>query len=279
MYGHETGATCQWESFDPAEAALVTAKLQQHVRLTEDGEPAKLAPGYINKHLSALRQVVHTAWLMGLIDADQRERIKAAIKSAKGSRLKPGRNLADAEVAKLLSVCDDSLIGIRNAAIVAVLYSTGMRRAEVAGARRENYDPGERSLRVVGKGDKERTVYLIDGAAELLGVWLSRVQRREGPLFCAITRWGKASPVDPLAPRSIGAILGEVRAAAEVAPTSPHDFRRTFIGDLLDKGVDLVTVQDLVGHASPSTTAAYDRRPERQRKAAANRRRLPGSAK
>jgi integrase len=61
-------------------------------------------------------------------------------------------------------------------------------------------------------------------------------------------------------------------------PYRAHDFRRTFIGELLDAGVDLATAQALVGHSSPATTARYDRRPEKTRREAVNRLRLPSRA-
>ncbi|MEU6731293.1 site-specific integrase [Nonomuraea wenchangensis] len=78
-----------------------------------------------------------------------------------------------------------------------------------------------------------------------------------------------------------GPRLKRIGQAAEREPMiggqkfASHDFRRTFIGDLLDAGVDLATAQALAGHASPTTTARYDRRPKRTRRAAVNRLRMP----
>ena len=65
------------------------------------------------------------------------------------------------------------------------------------------------------------------------------------------------------------------REEAGLKPFSPHDLRRTFAGDLLDAGVDLSTVQDLMGHANPATTKVYDRRDDRRKREAAARVRVP----
>lgn len=275
LYGHPSGATVAWEALTPAQAAQIAAALQRHVRLTPDGDLTPPAPGYVNKHLSAVRQITRTCWRLGLIDAEQRDRMIEAVKSVDGKRLPPGRSIPDAEVAALRAVCDDSLISVRNEAIIAVLHATGMRRAELAGARRENYNPGEGELTVIGKRNRERLVYLNDDAMAVLGRWLSRIDRREGPLVCAITRWGKPVPDRHLSPSSIGFILEGMWKAAELPRMSPHDFRRSFIGDLLDSGVDMAVAQQLVGHANVNTTAKYDRRPARVRRAAAKQRKLP----
>lgn len=263
-----------WGSIRFAHAARIKKKLTTRTRLV-DGEARPLAPAYINAHLSALRGVLDASHSLGYIDGDELARIRKAVVNVSGTRLPAGRNLAAAEQAAMLRACPrDTLLGARNAAVIALLCATGLRRAEVATARREHYDPGERALRVIGKGDRQREVYVNEDAAVYIGSWLAKLDGRTGPLFVPVDRWGRLLNRH-LTPRAIGVIIDEVRRAAGLPRLTPHDFRRTFIGDLLDDGTDLATAQALVGHSSPATTAGYDRRPAAARKAAANRLRLP----
>jgi integrase len=244
-----------------------TMKIRSH--LLQPDEHGKIpAPSYFNKHLSALRRVLEEAWLLGHMAAEDYHRARN-IKNSKGTRLPAGRNIAVSEAAALLQVCfaDDSPAGARDAALIAFLHSTGGRRKEAAAASREDYDPGSRTLTVIGKGNKEHELNLHEQAGVFLGKWLARNTRRDGPLFCPIDKHGNVK-ANHMTPGSIGLIINKRRVQAGLPPLSPHDFRRTFIGDLLDEGVDLVTVQQLVGHALPGTTARYDRRPGRVKKAA-----------
>ena len=238
-------------------------------RLLEADPP--LAPTYFNKHLSALRRVLKEAWRLELMSAEDYHRA-ADLNASKGSRLPKGRSLAPAEIVALLQVCaaDTSPAGVRDAALIAVLQSTGGRRAEIASARREDYEPGSRTLRIIGKRNKERDLDLHEQAAVYLGRWLARLGRGSGPLFCPIDRWGNVKNA-PLTPAAIGQIINRRRFEAELPALSAHDFRRTFVGDLLDEGVDLATAQQLAGHSSPKTTASYDRRPHAARKKAVER--------
>jgi integrase len=96
----------------------------------------------------------------------------------------------------------------------------------------------------------------------------------EGPLFCPINRAGLLSKDRHLSGEAIRQILRRRAQAAGLADISPHDLRRTFAGDLLDAGVDLAVVQTLMGHASPVTTAKYDRRGIRASREAAEKLRL-----
>ncbi|MEU7942428.1 tyrosine-type recombinase/integrase [Microbispora bryophytorum] len=272
------GATLHWEQLTYAHTS--------HIRtlLIEQG----WAPAYINKHLVALRRVLKEAWRLGQMSAEQRDRA-SDLPPVKGTRLPAGTHVPPESLAAVLGVCDAAatselethrIAGARDGAILAALYSTGCRRAELTGLALADYDPGTRSLRVRGKGGKERLVYLIPDAMARLEQWIALRGRTPGALFPPLRKGGhlridgRGRPVH-MTPRALGTILDARYAQALVARRTPHDFRRTFVGELLDAGVDLATTQALVGHASPATTARYDRRPERRRQEATDKLTLP----
>lgn len=231
------------------------------------------SPAYVNKHLVALRRVLKEAWRLGQTSAEDYARA-SDLAPVRQTRLPTGHHVPKEVVGAALSTCDDSTAGIRDAALIATLYSTGCRRAELAGLMLADYDPGARSLRVRGKRDKERLVYLTTDAIGLLERWLAVRGGGTGPLFSPISKAGRIRP-RPLSGQGIADILSRRLGEAGASRRTAHDFRRTFIGELLDAGVDLATAQALVGHSSPATTARYDRRPERTRREAVDRLTLP----
>jgi site-specific recombinase XerD len=231
---------------------------------------------HVNKHMSALRGVLRECWRANLMSAED-FRLALDVENVTGSREPTGRSIHADEFASLLAVClsdERGPLGTRDAALVATLQSTGIRRSEAAGALIERYDHGERSLRVIGKGNKERTVYLHPTAIPYVDRWLVAVGARRGPFFRRVDKWENIT-AKPLASRTIGYIVNERREAAGLPPMSTHDFRRTFIGDFIDAGGDLVQAQKLAGHASATTTAGYDRRPGRALRTAVDRLKLP----
>jgi site-specific recombinase XerD len=159
-------------------------------------------------------------------------------------------------------------LATRDAALLAVLYGSGLRRAEAVALDIADYDKQAGTLKVRGKGNKERLAHLSDGGEAALDGWLAIRGDIPGPLFVPINRGGRLT-FRRLAGQGILHIGRQRQCAAGVAAFSPHDLRRTFIGDLLDAGADLSTVQQLAGHAQIQTTARYDRRGEATRKRAA----------
>ncbi|WP_433501288.1 tyrosine-type recombinase/integrase [Sphaerimonospora sp. CA-214678] len=237
------------------------------------------SPAHVNKHLVALRRVLKEAWRLGLMSGEDFQRA-ADLPAYTHTRVPAGRHVQAEILTAALAGCDEdpSPAGRRDGAMLAALYSTGCRRAEIAGLTLADLDLDARSLRVRGKGDKERLVYLTGEAVERLELWLEVRGRVTGPLFCPINKAGRLRYAH-MTGQAVADIVSRRLSSAGASKRTPHDFRRTFIGELLDAGVDLATAQALVGHASPATTARYDRRPERRRREAVDRLNIPPAAR
>ena len=203
---------------------------------------------------------------LGLIDSDSLTRA-LDVRRVRGQRVAKGRSLDAHAIAQLIAACDrTTAIGTRNAAIVAIGFGCGLRRAELVGLDVADVLEGGAVLRVRGKGNKERLVYLPDGAVTYLAVWLDNRGRQEGPLFCAAGRAGAAPR--RLVEQTIYDVSQSLAAKAGIGQVAPHDLRRGFVSTLLDQGVSLSTVASMAGHANVSTTARYDRRGERAKREA-----------
>jgi site-specific recombinase XerD len=157
---------------------------------------------------------------------------------------------------------------------MAVLYAAGLRRAELVALDADDYDPETGALVVSGKGNKERTAYIDNGAADAVVAWLSERGPEPGPLFCPVSQAGHVD-VRPMTAQAVYAILQARARKAKVKSFSPHDLRRSCVSDLLDAGVDISVVQRFVGHANVTTTARYDRRGEQAKKKAAKSLHVP----
>lgn len=151
-------------------------------------------------------------------------------------------------------------LGLRDLAILEVLYSCGFRVSELEALTMSSIDFDERLVRVIGKGDKERIVPIGRQALQAVRNYLEATQylrrsnvylSRDEPLF--INFRGRA-----LSGRSIGRIIKKYAIESGLtADVSPHSMRHTFATHLLDGGADLRAVQELLGHESLSTTQKY----------------------
>ncbi len=183
----------------------------------------------------------------------------------------PGRAIRQGELHALLDACsrDSSPAGVRDAAMIALLYGTGLRRAELAGLKREHYSPEGSELKVLGKGNKERMVYPVGGAAAALADWLVLRGDEQGPLFLAINKGGKVLPGGIKEHAVYKMLAKRTRQARLPEELTPHDLRRSFASELFRRKTPTATVQRMMGHASPTTTIRYDRSGEEAEREAA----------
>lgn len=202
------------------------------------------------------------------------------VHDVRGQALEAGRYIPRAEFDALLSVCFNdrkknggrATRGVRDAALMTLAWVSGMRRSEIVGLDLADLDRSGGKWRVTirhGKGDKSRRMMLADSGKRRLREWLSVRGLDDGPLFCPIGKGDKVGLGRRLTDDGLAKMLAERATAAGLdKPVAWHDFRRTFASNLLDNSVDIVTVQKLMGHASPTTTSRYDRRGERTQDAA-----------
>ena len=143
----------------------------------------------------------------------------------------------------------------RDAAVLALLYGSGLRISEALGLRRQDMpEPGSGDvIRVTGKGNKQRLVPVLPAVAQLIADYLRLCpyQGNELPLFVG-------AKGGPLSPRIVQMAMARLRGALGLAPTAtPHALRHSFATHLLSRGGDLRSIQELLGHASLSTTQIY----------------------
>lgn len=221
--------------------------------------------------LSAVRGVAKEAWQMGQIRTDTYMRIKE-VKAPRGSTLPAGRALPLSQMNLLLQACRSQTgpIAARDLAMVSILMVCGLRRSELVSINREAVNREQASIKILGKGNKERMVYLDDEAMVDVSEWMDEFLPYDtGPLFPRIRRGGDVTN-QRLSDQSVRYILENRCIQAGIDVARPHDMRRSFITHLLDS-VDPLTVQAMAGHASMQTTARYDRRGEKRKQEAANK--------
>lgn len=243
----------------------------QHVQALRSVLMRDYEPATANKFMAAIRGVMRQAWLLGYITAEEYGRIKE-VKGVKGSTLPAGRALTEAEITALLNHCaqDDRPSGARDGALIVLLRVAGLRRAELVGLQLSDYDRVNQLLRVQGKGNKEREVPVNRDAQQALADWLSVRGGTSGFIFCPINKSGRVNTRRPITAQAVYNIVNTRADAAGVRKLSPHDFRRTFVSDLLDAGADISTAQKLAGHSNVATTQRYDRRDVASRRDAVN---------
>ena len=229
----------------------------------------------INAYLCALKGVARAAWALDQINDHELQRI-TTIKQLRFYRQPAGRALTFREGRKMLEACSsDNPQQIRDLAILSLLLGCGLRRAEVPALQMNQVHLDGGYIRLIGKGNKERTVYLNGEVKENLTNWINYRGAEDGFVFGRFTKGCKHLVLNkPLVERYIGKIVERYQqngGQGATKPATPHDLRRTFATRLLDKGVDVSLVKTLMGHASVATTALYDRRGEESLREAASK--------
>ena len=246
-----------WTGLDPAHVRAFAAR--QHA--------GGLAPRSIQRHLSAVRsfydfllreaQVQREGSAAPLAEQDLRAlRTNPArgVRAPKAARRLPVTLDAD-QMARLLAIPETAPLAVRDRAIMELLYSSGLRLAELTALDLVHVDLPDRTVRVLGKGRKERAVPLGRVAAEALERWLK--QR---------TAWAAGAEAALFVGRG-GRRLGRREIQKRVAlwarrqglaqHVHPHLFRHSFASHLLESGAELRGVQELLGHADIATTQIY----------------------
>ncbi len=212
-----------------------------------------LQPRSLARHVVSLRNFFRFLHQDGQVSTD----ITAEIDSPQVGRSLP-KFLAMDEVEKLLKQPDLSKpIGLRDKAMLELLYATGMRVSEIISLRTEDFDRNMGILRCLGKGNKERLIPVGRSALSAVETYLregrSRLLKKgESPYLFLNHRGSKLSRVG-----FWKIISGYGRQAAIAAPLTPHVVRHSFATHLLERGADLRSIQLMLGHSDISTTQIY----------------------
>ena len=216
-------------------------------------EHAHWPPRTIARRLSALRRFYQHLEREGRISSNPCDRVDAP----RLGRPLPGV-LSEQEVERLLAAPDlDTALGLRDRAMLEVLYATGLRVSELVGLRSEQVNLLQGVLRVIGKGDRERLVPLGEPSMDWLERFLERGRadilgaKRSSALFP--TSRGRA-----MTRQAFWHLVKRYAVRAGISrDISPHTLRHAFATHLLDHGADLRVVQMLLGHRDISTTQIY----------------------
>ena len=260
------GVSRGWARSADAAVGYLAARTRRGKR----GDPG-LAPSTLRRRAAAIKGFYRFAYGEGLIAVD----VAAHVDLPRPSRLLP-ETLTVAETERLLEAAggDDPDASspaaghpgrthvLRDRALLEVLYAAGLRISEAVGLDREDLSVDGAFVRVIGKGDKERLVPVGDVALDWLDRWMTgprgallalghAAPARGGPLFLG-DRGGRLARQQAWA-----AVKRAARRAGLADRVSPHTLRHSFATHLLEGGADLRIVQELLGHASISTTQLY----------------------
>lgn len=211
----------------------------------------------VARRVAAARSFSTWAMRTGLLATDVAARLESPRPRRHLPEVLDPRQAAETLRTSDLGAAEGEPLALRDRLVVELLYSCGIRVAELCGLDVDDVDRERRLLRVVGKGDSERAVPYGVPAERALRSWLDAGRRalagpRSGAALLLGARGGR------LDPRAARRIVNEVSAATPGSPTiSPHALRHSSATHLLEGGADLRHVQELLGHSTPATTQVY----------------------
>ena len=213
-------------------------------------EEGRLSAASINREISSLRSLFRWLLRTGVVSRD----VAAPVASLKTSRRLPAF-VPESRMSGIVSDCEqdsDDFTRERNSLIVLLFYACGLRLAELVGIDRRDFSEDYTSLRIRGKGDKERRVY-FDAKAKLhLQDYLRSRTDANPALFVTLD-----APFDRLKISGVEIRLRELGRELNLDKIHPHKFRRTMATRAIDKGMPIEQVQKILGHSQIGTTMQY----------------------
>lgn len=254
-YTADLAAFLAFTGTDPADPGAASALTLRAARAwLADSVARGAARSTVSRHVAALRNFSAWAHREGLAPTDA----AAALASARADQRLP--RVVDQDEAAALLECArsrasaDDPVSVRDWAILELIYATGIRVSEACSLTTSSVDPAALTVRVVGKGDKERTVPFGVPARDALDQWTVRARPSLAVGTDALFVGAKGGPIDP---RVVRAMIHRMCARAGVRDIAPHGLRHSAATHLLQGGADLRAVQEILGHSSLATTQRY----------------------
>jgi len=252
-YRRDLSGACDWLAItrDVTLGESTTDDLVAFLRARRAGG---LAAATVARQISALRMFYRFQMAEGLRQDDPTRHMEAP---------RPWRNLprclSEDDVEALLAVPDpDEARGLRDIALLEILYATGMRVSELLNLRIQDVNPQAGFVLVRGKGDKERMVPLGEKAADAVTIYQRDGRPHLGQATATDLLFPGRRPGRPLTRQAFWKNLRRLALAAGIeGQLSPHTLRHSFATHLLEHGADLRAVQALLGHADITTTQIY----------------------
>ncbi|WP_286241110.1 tyrosine-type recombinase/integrase [Neptuniibacter halophilus] len=244
--------------------------------LIETVEKVKRSPSTLNGYLDTIRGVLRQAFKLSIITPLQWEGIQD-IKPIKNQRPLAGRMVQASETNAFEKYLNELALhrpvkAARDRAIFRLAFLAGIRRHEFCKIELEDFEPNGTPgfLRVNGKGDKIVVLEINEQVSEAIRLWIEHRGTDAGPLFYRINRRGDLIKVG-ISQSGIGFLFSDYCERLGLSKLTCHDGRRTYCSNILDlPGIDPTTAMGLLRHSSFNTTAKYDRRDGRTRRAAVN---------